>query len=699
MDDPLAQPLAPLREDLRLFAGAPYPDGSPAWIIEDPVRNRHFRIGWLEFECLARWHLLPAAMLEDIRKQTPLQPDGAQVLQFAGFLHHNQLLRPHPGRSQAMAAAAPAGREWLTANWWLHHYLFFRVPLLRPTYLLQRLYPWLRWLFRPATAWTVLALTLLGLFLTVRQWDTFRHTLFESVSWEGALGFACALAVAKTLHELGHALMATHMGVRVGHMGVAFLVMWPMLYTDTSESWRLADARKRLMIASAGIITELAIAGLATLGWALLPPGVPRQACFYLATTSWVLSLALNASPFMRFDGYFILSDWLDMPNLHERASALTRTAIRRRLWGWQDPWPEALPAPLRRKLIVFACVTWVYRLIVYFGIALAVYHLFFKALGIFLFAVEIAYFIVLPCWREVRMWMQRRQDIKRSRRWLVPLALILVLAWLAVPWPTAVRAPALARSITLWTAYAPAPAVIKDSHPPGAVKAGTPLVVLDRPELASEARAAQAGVTGQSARLTGLMGQSAGLDQQAAAIEALAHSRATARSVAAEQDKLLLAAPIDGLWVDTSAELRPGTWVGPKQALGHLIDPTRWVVDTYVGESDIHLLAVGGPGCFYLEDAPQRVCGKIRTIAPARTQQLNAPMLATSHGGPIPSVQKQGALMAEDALYRVILDIDAPMPGLMERRGKAYFEGAERSRLLHWMRSLASLAVRESGL
>ncbi|MGH8816318.1 MAG: site-2 protease family protein, partial [Achromobacter pestifer] len=333
MDDPLAQPLAPLREDLRLFAGAPYPDGSPAWVIEDPVRNRHFRIGWLEFECLARWHLLPNAMLDEIRRQTPLCPEGMQVLQFAGFLQHNQLLRPHPGRTQTMAASAP-GREWLTARWWLHHYLFFRIPLVRPTWWLQRIYPYLRWLFHPATAWIVLALTALGLFLTLRQWDTFRHTLFESVSWEGALGFAFALVVAKTLHEFGHALMATHMGVRVGHMGVAFLVMWPMLYTDTSESWRLVDARKRLMIASAGIITELVIAGLATLGWALLPAGVPRQACFYLATTSWVLSLALNASPFMRFDGYFILSDWLDMPNLHERASALTRTALRRRLWG-----------------------------------------------------------------------------------------------------------------------------------------------------------------------------------------------------------------------------------------------------------------------------------------------------------------------------------------------------------------------------
>jgi putative peptide zinc metalloprotease protein len=119
-----------------------------------------------------------------------------------------------------------------------------------------------------------------------------------------------------------------------------------------------------------------------------------RQACFYLATTSWVLSLALNASPFMRFDGYFILSDLLDLPNLHERAGALARTALRRLLLGWPDPWPEPLPATLRNRLIAFAWVTWCYRLTVFLGIALVVYHLFFKALGVALFLVEIVFFI-----------------------------------------------------------------------------------------------------------------------------------------------------------------------------------------------------------------------------------------------------------------------------------------------------------------
>lgn len=118
-------------------------------------------------------------------------------------------------------------------------------------------------------------------------------------------------------------------------MGVAFLVLWPFLYTDTGEAWRLHDRRQRLTIVAVGLLCELAVTGLATLAWDLTGNQDARQVFFYLATTAWVLSLLVNASPFMRFDDYFLLSDLLD---LHERSFALARTALRNTLLGWDDP-------------------------------------------------------------------------------------------------------------------------------------------------------------------------------------------------------------------------------------------------------------------------------------------------------------------------------------------------------------------------
>lgn len=112
-------------------------------------------------------------------------------------------------------------------------------------------------------------------------------------------------------------------------MGVAFLVMMPMFYTDTSGSWKLTLKRQRITIGVAGMLTELALAAWATLACSFLPDGMLRSAAFMLATTTWIMTLAVNLSPLMRFDGYFLLSDTLQVPNLQQRGFAMGRWQLR----------------------------------------------------------------------------------------------------------------------------------------------------------------------------------------------------------------------------------------------------------------------------------------------------------------------------------------------------------------------------------
>lgn len=227
-----------LRQDLRLYASGPGADGGPTWAIQDPVSNRFFRIGWLEYECLLRWPGKPDEIAAAIEASTPLAVEAEQVADFARFLDLHQLALPSGDTRQRLLrhAREPGWRHW---RWWLHNYLFIRVPLVRPQRFLDKLTPALAPLFTPLAFWLVFAATLLGLVLVVRQWEHFTHSVLDSLTPTGMLGFVLALIVSKTLHELGHAVVATRLGVRVAHMGVAFLVMWPMLYTDTGESWRL----------------------------------------------------------------------------------------------------------------------------------------------------------------------------------------------------------------------------------------------------------------------------------------------------------------------------------------------------------------------------------------------------------------------------------------------------------------------------
>ncbi|MHB9796229.1 HlyD family efflux transporter periplasmic adaptor subunit [Pseudomonas sp. MT3] len=690
-------PTPPLRDDLRLSEAAPGPNGEPVWVIQDCVLNRFYRIGWLEFECLLRWEQTPRQISEQIAEQTALKPDTEQVLGFRQFLEYHQLLRSGP-EALARLQARSEGSQWTTWKWWLHHYLFFRIPLIRPQRFLRAIAGSLAWLFNRFTAALVLLLSLAGIVLVTHQWDTFTHDVVESFSFEGLLSFAAALVVAKTLHEMGHALVATRLGLKVAHMGIAFVVMWPMLYTDTGESWKLRSNRQRLAIASAGIVTELGLAGLSTLGWALADPGPLRNALLYLATTSWALSLALNASPFMRFDGYFILSDLLDFPNLHERASALARTTLRRNLLGLDEPWAEHFPTGKRRLLVAFAFGTWVYRLLLFLGIAVAVYYFFFKLLGIFLFAVEISWFIVQPVWRELKVWWQRRGEVK-PRRKLVFLALLgAVLLLLAVPWRTQVHAMGVARAAQQLHVYAPFPALLRDVRSGGEVAKGETLAVMEEPDIAARVRGSEASIRGYEGRLAGMLADPQGLAEEAVTRQRLGVEYQQARAARNEMARLTLQAPFAGRWMDVNPEWKAGQWINTREPIGVLVDPGSWLVDAYVKQDEVQRLTDGGRVRFYPEGVPSPIDGQVVLIGTTRVSQLEQPMLASRYGGPL-NVNAQGdALVPNPALFHVLVKLEEAPPNLHETRGHLQIDGARRSWLGEGLTRLLAVALRESG-
>jgi putative peptide zinc metalloprotease protein len=697
MLDPADLPVPPLREDLRLSEAAHGSNGEPAWVIQDTVINRFYRIGWLEFECLLRWGQSPRKISEQIAEGTALKPDVEQVLDFRQFLEQHQLLRAGPATLERLKSKGEEG-SWLTWRWWLHHYLFFRIPLLRPQQPLQYLARALGWLFHPLTGILVLSLSLLGIILVLQQWDVFTSAVVESFSTEGLFSFALALIVAKTLHELGHALVATRLGLRVGHMGIAFVVMWPMLYTDTGESWKLSRSRQRLAIASAGIVTELSLAGLSTLGWALCDPGALRNALLYLATTSWLLSLALNASPFMRFDGYFILSDLLDFPNLHERASALARVTLRRNLLGLQEDWPETFPTGQRRLLVTFAIITWLYRLVLFLGIALAVYLFFFKVLGIFLFMVELSWFIAMPVMRELGHWWKNRAAIPSRRKVAFYTVLLAILVGLAIPWRTQIDAVGVARAERQLRVYAPYPARLQSIHPDGPVKAGETLITLDEPDIASRLQTSEASARSYEARLSGLIADPGGLAEDAVTRQRLNVQFEEARAARSEIARLNLQTPFAGVWLDVNPDWKPGQWVGRQESLGMLIDPRSWQVDAYVAQDQVHRMATGDHVRFYPDGQTTPRSGRIVQIGSTRASQLSHRMLSSRFGGPVPTTNAEHSLIPSSALFQVLIQLDEPLPSLRETRGHLKIEGERRSLLGDGATHVLAVLMRESG-
>jgi len=229
------------------------------------------------------------------------------------------------------------------------------------------------------------------------------------------------------------------------------------------------------------------LAVFATLLWTVLPDGSVRSGVYMLASTAWILTLAVNLNPFMRFDGYYLLSDYLDVANLQDRSFALARWRLRESLFNFQFPPPEIFSKQRHWLLITYAYGTWIYRLLLFAGIAWAVYHFFFKALGLFLFAVEIGWFIVRPITKEMLVWRellkQSETPLRPRLAWLIPVAM---LALLFIPWQTRLLVSGLLSAETEFTLYSPESAQVQSLRVKegDSVEANQILIKLASPDL-----------------------------------------------------------------------------------------------------------------------------------------------------------------------------------------------------------------------
>lgn len=698
--------LPPLRQELQLHPGPVLNDGAPSWVLYDPPRNRFFRIGWAEFELLSRWGLGPAdRVLEAVNRDTALNLEPRHLESVVEFLMLHQLIRGGGPRYMDWLAGLAERNRPRPLHWLLHHYLFFRIPLVRPDRFLNATWPLVRPLFSRNFLLLLLGLFGLGAFLVSRQWDAFLQTFLHFHSLEGLILFGIALSLAKVAHELGHAYAAKRYGLAVPTMGVAFLVMWPVLYTESSEAWKLAQRRPRLLIAAAGMATELALAVAATLLWSFLPDGPLRSAVFLLATSTWLVTLLINLNPFMRFDGYYLLSDLLDVANLQERAFALARWRLRELLFDLGQAPPEVFPPRLRRILIAYAWGTWIYRFFLFLGIALLVYFFFFKAAGILLMLTEILWFIALPVKNELSEWWRLRGMMRWNARSLISLGALLALAALLVtPWQGHLALPARLEHAAHARIYPPTSGRLAQIQVQRgqAVAAGDPLFRLENPDL--EHRLAQARLETAEFRLD-LEGKSAGdvyLEDQAILRRRLAEAKSRAEGLEKELQRLSIRAPQAGTVRFLNPELRPGRWVNEGLLLAHLVAPEGLTIQAYAEESQIGRIAPDAKGRFFSEnpDTPPLDL-RIQAIDRTPTRTLERPDLQSRYGGPL-AVREiaPGRSVTEKSLFRIqlvpLLERGADYPSI--QRGTVRLEAERESLLIAGWRRVSAVLIRESG-
>ncbi|NNM01128.1 MAG: peptidase M50, partial [Gammaproteobacteria bacterium] len=370
--------------------------------------------------------------------------------------------------------------------------LAIRIPLLDPDRFLTRTLPAVRPLLgRGALAlWSLV--TGLALLLAAMHWPE----LAEHGATRGLDPLNLALAVLvypfiKALHELGHAYLVKRAGGEVHELGVMLLVFMPIPYCDASAAAAFPDKWQRVAVGAAGIIVELGIAALAMLIWLLVEPGLLRDLAFNLMLVGGVLTLLFNGNPLLRFDGYFMLMDAIEIPNLAGRAQQYLACLGKRYLFGMADA-----PSPVTARgeagwFVAYGLAAMAYRLVIIFSIALFVAGRFF-VIGVLLALWAAGMQVLAPLWKFSRFLLFSPALAGRRRHVAGVVATLLMVAGtllFVVPFPDWTRAEGIVRVPEAATARAGSAGFITRVLVANGdrVPAGTPLVELDDPLLRAE--------------------------------------------------------------------------------------------------------------------------------------------------------------------------------------------------------------------
>lgn len=693
-------PLPALAPHLKLSRG-PDAKGEPSWTLHNPISNAYFKLDWISFECLARFplHRTAQSLKAAIEAETTLTITPEQISDVVDFLHKNALVSLKDQKiSYRAALQQPLWKKIL------HGYLYITVPLFKPQAFLERTYPLIAPLFSRVFITGMMIFLGVMLVLTLPRADEFLHTFTNLFSLEGAIAGLLVLSFVKIVHEFAHAYTSVRYGVSVPHMGVAMIVMYPVLYTETSGSWALSSRRARFHIAMAGIIAELCLAAIFLALWHISPAGGTGQTLsFLVVAVSLISSLLVNLNPFMRFDGYYMFSDATGFDNLQGRSCAFARHALREILFDLRDPQPEDLPAADARFLTLFGACLLVYRFFLFVGIAVLVYHIFFQPLGLFLMLVELAFFIFLPILSELKIWWERRAEIMSRPRSLVPagaiLFLLLTILW---PWRTATTIPAMMHAARHQVVFSSAPArIVSMSVEEGqAVKAGDILATLESPDLETNIRQARHDL--QKLEILRSRGQSnpALLTEASLSEEAIEKARMKVTALEEQQERLRIKAPFDGVVRDKNVEAKPGRYIAVSEPLFTLIDPAATEITAYADENVRDKISIGSTARFFSDDRSVENDGlQIDFISQAGGNGLAWPELASVNGGPIAvDMTAEGQPVPRRSLYEIRATTSSAAP-VQTERGYLRVGSPPSSIFMFWIKGLGSLFRQEGRL
>lgn len=675
--------------------------GQSYWVIKDPCALRYFRLVDQEHAVLEM--LDGQASLDDLKagfeRRFPTQSTSTGDLQrYIATLHENCLaVAETAGQGQQLQQRATKQRRRKLLGSTLN-LLSFRFRGFDPRALLDALYPRVRWAFHPLTVACVLLAAIASAGFVLGQFDEFRARLphlEEFFTPYSMFWLIASLGAVRVLHEFGHALACRHFGAECHEMGVMLLLLTPCLYCNVSDAAMLPGKWQRAAIGAAGMYVELALASVATLLWWNTQPGPLHQIALSTMVVCSISTLAFNANPLMRFDGYYIASDLWEVPGLARRGRDALVGGLLELFFGYQPPRKRLVPE--RRPLLLagYGLASLVYRFAMLGSLAWVCYRLAepegLQNLVVLGGLLMVAGMVVPAVRRGAKFWLAPgRWKTLNPDRWVVTAigAAIFALLALLVPWPYEIVCPAEIQAEGAEAVVVSVPGTLAETYvEPGAlVKAGQPLARLANTELEMQLAEVSRQYESASLRLQTLERQRAeGNADAALALGAIREEQQRlwqdVEQKTAERQRLVLRSPIDGVvfpaptrresngakdllpeWSGAALDLENrGCRLRPGDVLCQIGPAERFEAVLAVDQSVVDFVRAGAAVNVRLDAAPGTTLhGEISQISRGELESASSAMSAR-HGG---EVLTHAGTNGQETPWLTYFQASAPLDG-----------------------------------
>jgi len=472
--------------------------GTGYWVVKEPVGLQYFRFHDEEYYILGTLdgHVSLQQVKDGFEQRfAPQKITFGDLQQFIGMLHRSGLVISNaPGQGKALRTRGVTKRRKELMGKFTNIFAI-RFRGFDPEKLLNRLLPWFGWVFTVPALFFFIGFALSAATLLGSQYETVYTRLpsfqqfFAADRW---IYLATTMAIVKVLHEFGHGLSCKKFGGEVHELGFMLLVFTPCLYCNVSDSWMLPNKWQRVWIGAGGIYVEMILASIAAYTWYFTEPGMLNDLCLNMMFLNIVSTIIVNGNPLLRFDGYYILMDWLEIPNLRQKSTEVLKRWFQSTCLGLELQDDPFLPQRNRLLFAIFTVASVIYRWVVVFSICWFITKVLemhgLQTLGRMIAVAGLAGMISQPIMQTYKFVRTpgRLQKVKRGRL-LTSLGLLAaaLIAVSYIPLPHHVDCAFEIRPARAGAVYAGTPGQIVHTVKAGTqVKIGDELAVLKNPEL-----------------------------------------------------------------------------------------------------------------------------------------------------------------------------------------------------------------------